>query len=196
MSPSDYLITFYSVIAGLTATVYIQKWGELLQLRKYTLYTTVPLLWSFVFFVMVINEWFINFSWAPDTNAFMFLMSLFVPFSLYFIGMLIFPAKDQLDRNDQFAYLDYFEEFLSNKTIIMLLALFILMIKFFALWFYSNETLNLLHGFEKYLLHKRTYWVFFAFIFALFSEHKLVLGLSALVVIYVWISTWAYVHLS
>ena len=193
MSESDYLIAFYSVIVGLTATVYVKKWGELLQMRTYALYTTVPVLWSLCFFLIVINEWFLNYKWEADTNEFMFLMSLLIPFIFYFIGMLIFPRPDMLDRKDKFAYLDYFEYFLKQKTLIISLALLAFVMKYISVWFVYDDPKNIFLGFPDYLFHKRNYMVFLALLIALFTNNKLILLISSITILYVWINTWVYI---
>lgn len=193
MLPSDYLITFYSVIAGLTATIYIQKWGELLQQRRYALYVTVPILWSFCFFNMVIYECFTHFKWAPTTNSFMFLMALCIPFLLYSIGMLLFPTTDMLDRKDRYAYLDYYEHFRKNKTWIMSLGLLIFAIKFFSVWFYNTEDIGFGEGLWQFLCFKRNYLAIGTLFIASFTEHKGQMLLLGLIMFYVWLSTWAYV---
>jgi len=195
MTPSDYLITFYSVIAGLTATIYIQKWGELLQQRRYVLYVTVPLLWSFCFFNLVVYEWFTHFKWEATTNSFMFLMALSVPFLLYGIGMLLFPTTDMLDRKDKYAYLDYYEHFRQNKTWIMSFGLFIFAIKFFSAWFYNTEGIGFFDGLWQFLCFKRNYLAIVALLIALFTEHKGQMLVLGLVLFYVWLSTWAYVSI-
>lgn len=195
MSESQYVIALYTIIVGLTATVYVKKWGELLQMRKYALYTTVPIFWSICFFLIVINEWFANFNWDTNTTTFTFLTSLIIPFIYYFIGMLIFPTPDMLDRKDKFAYLDYFEHFLKQKTLIMSLAFLAFFIKYFSVWFRYKSEIDIFNAFPIYLLYKYNYMLFLGLLMALISNNKLIILMGSLAMLFVWGKVWIHISL-
>jgi hypothetical protein len=51
MTKPEYLIAFYSIVVGLTATKYLQGWGDLIKDRKINKNYVVTILWSLAFFV-------------------------------------------------------------------------------------------------------------------------------------------------
>ncbi|MCH2022529.1 MAG: hypothetical protein MK207_08640 [Saprospiraceae bacterium] len=189
MSVTLSLFTLYALIVGLTATLYIKKWVELFQMRTYALYTSVPVIWSICFFIIIIFEWFLNHNWESDTNTLMFLISLLIPLIFYFIGMLIFPTPDMLDRKDKFAYLDYFDHFLNKKTSIVRLVLLAFLMKNIVLWFNHDNAPNILLGISDFLFYKNNYMVFVALLFSLFTDNKLIVFISSIIILYVWINT-------
>lgn len=137
MSQSDYLIAFYSIVMGLTATKYLQGWGDLIKDRRINQNYFVTIVWSLAFFLSIINEWIIQFNVWPSRHSILDLLTaLIIPFGFYIIGVLIFPSElgEQTDEN-------YFTHFLQQKKFIVGIALAILFIKLDL--FQLNMTQNL-----------------------------------------------------
>ena len=62
MDQQEYLITFYSIVVGLTATKYLQGWGDLLKDRATSRDVWLTLLWSASMFLALRNVWLVEYS--------------------------------------------------------------------------------------------------------------------------------------
>ena len=125
MTKSDYLIAFYSIVMGFTASKYLQGWGDLIKDRGINQNYLVTIVWSLAFFISIINEWIVQYDkWQFRHGMFDLLTALIVPFGMYIIGVLIFPSElgEQTEEN-------YLSHFLKQKKFIIGVALAILFIK-------------------------------------------------------------------
>lgn len=156
MNDKEYYLLLYTILVGLTIIFYIKKWGELLQMRTYAIYVTVPLLWSSIFVLFLFRtfqqQMELNLSYAT------FLGASTSTACYYWIGMLIFPSIEQVDSKNQFAYLDYYEHFRKQHRWIIGLAL---------IAFLLTATL-----FKKELFIFPDYMLLGLFSLAFFTEHK------------------------
>jgi hypothetical protein len=156
MNYKEYYILLYTVLVGLTVMLYIKKWGELLQMRSYAIYVTVPILWSCIFVWLLLNlfQQQIDLNWSYPT----FLGAITTTACYYWIGMLLFPSIEQVDSKNQFAYLDYYEHFRKQHQWVMGFAL---------LAFLISSTL-----FKKELFIIPDYLLIGCLGLAFFTEHK------------------------
>lgn len=116
----EYYIILLTIIIGLTIILYIKKWGELLQMRQYAIYVTVPLLWSCVFVGLLLKT-YLQIDLATNQRTILGITGISACY--YWIGMLLFPSIEQFDSQSKFAYLDYYEHFRKQHQWIIGLAL-------------------------------------------------------------------------
>jgi hypothetical protein len=111
---------------GLTATKYLQGWGDLIKDRKISKNYLVTIIWSLSFFCAILNEWIVEYNyWEVKFSILHLLQSMVHPFSCYIIGVLIFPHEKGSESNE-----DYFAHFLSQKKIILGITIGLLILKF------------------------------------------------------------------
>lgn len=113
----------HSILVGLTLIFYIRQWGLLLQVRSYALYVAVPILWSSIFIYLLLETQLSMLDITqPFTigSSFIFIGNVAI---YYWIGMLLFPPVEQLDKQNKFAYFDYYEHFRKQHQWIIGLAI-------------------------------------------------------------------------
>ena len=156
MNLKEYYIILYTILIGGTILLYLKKWGELIQVRRHAIYVSVPILWSCVFMVLLLKTYhaLIN----QNTNPYMIWGAIGATACYYWIGMLLFPATQQIDPQNQFVYFDYYEHFRKQHQWIMGLALLVFLFVFFMS---PNRTYSYSH-----------YVLIGLFVFAFFTEHK------------------------
>lgn len=181
MSLANHYTFFYSLITAFTIVLYTKQWAKLIQFRAFAIYYLVPLLWSICFFLIIINDYFITIKWQI-TDAFQLLTSLSILILFYFIGVLLFQDTASLNKKDRYAYLDYFEHFRQQKTIIFCFALVVFMLQFWRFW--HNDKLNILSSFGNFLFYQQNYLLLSSLLLALLIENKWFLFLIGLIVIY------------
>lgn len=124
MEKSTYILFFYSIVIGLTATTYLKGWGELIQNRDNCKNWLVSTIWSVGFFVAIVNEWFSLYNgWEARSNIFDLFQILVIPFGIYIISELIFPKASNNEC-------DYYKHFLKHKNIIYVITIAYLLWKF------------------------------------------------------------------
>lgn len=181
MSELTNIDLFYFVLLAFTVMLYVQKWGELLEMRQYSLYVIVPILWSFVFLLLLQQQ---SLPFLPLYKGPRLLLSfaqVVVVVLYYLMGRLLFPSPNQLDRSSPFAYLDYYEHFRKQKHLIIGLALvaFGLHIDLYN----SCYHFGIGQGLKLFLSSGHTILILACLIIALKAEHKGVLCVLAWILI-------------
>lgn len=156
MNLSEHYALVYSMLVGLTLILYIKKWGELLQVRSYSIYVIVPLLWSLIFVVLYLKTSILLVN--TTINPMLITISMLTTACYYWIGMLAFPNTQTLNTKDQFAYLDYYEHFRKQHFWVIGLAL-------------VGQTLTCIHLAPSANTYSN-YLLFVLLSIAFFTEHK------------------------
>lgn len=168
MDRTEYLVAFYSIIFGFACYTYVSGWSHLFLTRKRSKNYWIPLVWSVSYFAGLINEWFTQYRfWNDVESAPEFLLILLSLFAMHFIGFIILPESDTED---------YFERFLENKKVIILLTLFVLVLKidFNELTFFRRT-------------HQEILFLLALFIPAIFTNKKVPLSIIGLVLLSFWV---------
>lgn len=174
MDPQEYLITFYGIVVGLTATKYLQGWGDLIKDRAINRHYMVTLIWSITFFCGLTNEWLVEYTrWSDDFSMLRLMEALVQPFCLYIVGVLLFPNEHGSNEVE-----DYYQHFLKQKTIIMTITIGLLMLKF--------EPLNWERGWTKTKVQVAV--LLFPVLASLLFAQKWVLLLSGTVMTLFWVA--------
>lgn len=171
MEKSTYILFFYSIVIGLTATTYIRGWGELIQNRNNIKNWLVSTIWSIGFFIAILNEWFGQYTnWDTRSNIFDLVQILAIPFGIYIISELIFPKACNKEC-------DYFKHFLKQKNIIYAINIAYLLWKF-----------DILTGFSEFGRTRLEVGILlFPSVMPLFSSKKSINLLSGVIFLAFWI---------
>ncbi|BDS12504.1 hypothetical protein [Aureispira anguillae] len=181
MNPSNYFYFLHAILVGLTILLYVQKWGEIIQLRQYSIYRIVPILWSIVF-LLLFNQYYIQARIELVKHPMLLLLS---PSIYYLIGLILFPNSNSLDRKDKFAYLDYYEYFRKHNRIIMGLAWIGVFLNFTLYWRTTNTTTSITSYSYDFITQQYNYIIVGTLGFAFFVEHKGLMCLLAWLLIVV-----------
>lgn len=186
MSQSDYLIAFYNIVVGLTVTIYLQGWGDLIKDRKINKNYVVTLIWTLSFLCAIINEWLIQYNnWDEKFSILHMLNSMIFPFCLYIIGVLSFPHEKGSELEE-----DYFTHFLSQKKIIMGVLAGLLLLKF--------DLFNWEDGGPSITTRIQVSLLMIPTVASFISDRKRVLMVSGILYLIFWISYilnwWSYLY--
>lgn len=159
----------YSILIGITTMFYLKQIGNLIKMRRYAIYYTVPVLWAFVFIGLLLTTYqqqvALNLSFGN-------LGILIITTACYYwIGMLLFPEVERIDLQDQFAYLDYYEHFRKQIVWIMSLAICILLLNFWFSWQIQTCNIGFLESLNSFFTFRKTI-ILSVFVIAFFTEHK------------------------
>lgn len=169
MNYNNCYLLLHTLLISLTLILYLKKWGELIQVRSYAIYITVPILWSCVFLLLLLKLYPIP---IDQENQHLMVFSVAVTACYYWIGMLSFPLVEQLDRQNQFAYLDYYEHFRKQIPWIMGLALLAFLLEFWIFWSVRAPDSEFFKTFHFFLSYEYNFVLIGLLILAFFSEHK------------------------
>jgi hypothetical protein len=170
MNYKEYYVILYTIIIGLTIMLYIKKWGELIQVRQHAIYVSVPILWSCVFVVLLLETY--QYLIGTNLSNYMIWEAIGTSACYYWIGMLLFPSTKQLDSQDQFAYFDYYEHFRKQIPWIMGLAFVAFLSQFWVFWYVEVPNWGLFASLSYFLSAQYNFLVLGILFVAFFSEHK------------------------
>jgi hypothetical protein len=181
MNSTDYYIILYTVLVGLTLLLYIKKWGELIQVRRHTLYVTVPILWSCIFVLLFLEAYQYQ-MYTNVTPSFLW-GAIGTSACYYWIGMLLFPSIEGLDPKNQFTYFDCYEHFRKQIPWMMGLALLTISWQFWLFWTTEIPHLGLFTSLSFFLSSQFNWLIIGVLSIAFFSEHKGLMCLLAWIVL-------------
>lgn len=109
MTPFDYLSVLISIVLGLGLTELLSNVHRLIQARDRVAFHWLPLLWSGIIFVVLVQWWWAAFGLHRQLawNFFFFLLILLIPVLLYLAAASVLPAIEPERTVDLRAY--YFE---------------------------------------------------------------------------------------
>lgn len=187
MNISNYDGFIYSILIALSILLYLKQIGDLIKMRRYAIYYTVPILWTFVFILLLITTYQQQITLDLDFSNFG--ISTVIIACYYWIGMLLFPEVERLDKQNQFAYLDYYEHFRKQRRWIMGLALIAFCLSFWSFYSLKMRNTDFYSSLKDFLFTQQNFLRLGILLIAFFTEHKgqmllLVWGLIVLLLFY------------
>lgn len=109
MTPFEYLSVLISIVLGLGLAELLSSARSLVRDRDRVRFHWLPLAWSVLVFVVLVQWWWAAFGFRDrmEWNFFAFLLILLVPVLLYLVAALALPNGDDGGREDLRGY--YFE---------------------------------------------------------------------------------------
>ena len=106
MTPFDYLSVLISIVLGLGLTELLSNVHRLIQARDRVTFHWLPLLWSGLVFVMLVQWWWAAFGLHRELewNFFFFLLILLIPVLMYLAAASVLPAVEPEQEYDLRAY--------------------------------------------------------------------------------------------
>ena len=102
MTPFEYLAVLISIVLGLGVTELLAGLQRLAHARDRVRFHWLPLIWSALVFVTLVQWWWAAFGFRDQArwNFFSFLLVLLVPVLLYMAAALVLPAEQAEGRYD------------------------------------------------------------------------------------------------
>ena len=102
MTPFEYLAVLISIVLGFGLTELLSGVQRLLHARDRVRLHWLPLTWSALAFVALVQWWWAAFEFRDrmDWNFFSFLLILLVPVLLYLAAALVLPVRERGERYD------------------------------------------------------------------------------------------------
>lgn len=106
MTPFDYLSVLISIVLGLGLTELLSSVHRLVQARDRVTFHWLPLLWSGLIFVALVQWWWAAFGLHRqlEWNFFFFLLILLIPVLLYLAAASVLPTVEPEQEYDLRAY--------------------------------------------------------------------------------------------
>ena len=106
MTPFDYLSVLISIVLGLGLTELLSHVHRLVQARDRVTIHWLPLLWSVLIFVMLVQWWWAAFGLhrQVEWNFFVFLLILITPVLMYLAAASVLPTIEPEKEYDLHAY--------------------------------------------------------------------------------------------
>lgn len=106
MTPFDYLSVLISIVLGLGLTELLSNVHRLIQARDRIKFHWLPLLWSGLIFVMLVQWWWAAFGLHRELewNFFFFLLILLIPVLMYLAAASVLPTVEPEQEYDLRAY--------------------------------------------------------------------------------------------
>jgi hypothetical protein len=109
----EYLAVFNAIIFGFIIAEFFMGWGNFMRYRSQIRFDSMPILWSFLTFLVSILIW-----WGTWTNnefiginIFYYYYSLVLPLLLYLVCVFLFPKINEgRSEKDDFNLKSYFEK--------------------------------------------------------------------------------------
>jgi hypothetical protein len=106
MSPFDYLSVLISIVLGLGLTELLSNVHRLIQARDRVTFHWLPLVWSGLIFVVLVQWWWAAFGLHRqlEWNFFFFLLILLIPVLLYLAAASVLPTIEPEQEYDLRTY--------------------------------------------------------------------------------------------
>jgi hypothetical protein len=106
VTPFDYLSVLISIVLGLGLTELLSNVHRLIQARDRVTFHWLPLLWSGLIFVMLVQWWWAAFGLHRqlEWNFFFFLLILLIPVLMYLTAASVLPTIEPEKTYDLRAY--------------------------------------------------------------------------------------------
>ena len=106
MTPFDYLSVLISIVLGLGLTELLSNVHRLIQARDRIKFHWLPLLWSGLIFVMLVQWWWAAFGLHRELewNFFFFLLILLIPVLMYLAAASVLPTVEPEQEYDLRTY--------------------------------------------------------------------------------------------
>lgn len=175
----EYLSIFNAIIFGFIVAEFFMGWGNFMRYRSQIRFDFIPIIWSFLTFLVSILIWWGT--WTNNefigVNIFYYYYSLVLPLILYLVCVFLFPKINETRyEKDEFDLKRYFEK--QAPVISFLYGLLFTAMVLNAIIFQENELFHIknyikggaaLLAFGGMMFKKRVYyWLVTAVMFVLF----------------------------